>query len=88
MLSPETKKRYILQILSGERSQSDVARATGCSRQAVSQWIKLYRTEGEGGIRKQRGRPRIERLPEAELRRLKAIVSGQTPGEAGIEGKV
>ena len=86
MLSPEIKKRYILQILAGERSQSDVARTTGFSRQAVSQWIKQYRSEGEGSIRKRRGRPKIGRLPEQDAQRLKAIVTTQTPGEAGIDG--
>ncbi len=85
MLSPEIKKRYILQILAGERSQSDVARATGFSRQAVSQWIKQYRSEGEGGIRKRRGRPKIGRLPEQAARRLKAIVTSQLPAEAGLD---
>jgi transposase len=85
MLSPEIKKRYILQILAGERSQSDVARATGFSRQAVSQWIKQYRSEGEGGIRKRRGRPKIGRLPEQAARRLKAIVTSQTPAEVGLD---
>ncbi len=85
MLSPENKKRYILQILAGERSQSDVARATGFSRQAVSQWIKQYRSEGEGGIRKRRGRPKIRRLPENDSERLKAIVTSQTPAETGLD---
>ncbi len=86
MLSADQKKRYILQILAGERSQSDVAREAGYSRQAVSQWLKLYHSEGENGIRKRRGRPKIKRLPEKHIRRLKTFVTTRTPAETGIEG--
>lgn len=86
MLSAEQKKRYILQILAGECSQSDIAREAGYSRQAVSQWLKLYQSEGESGIRKRRGRPKIKRLPEKDIQRLKTLVTTRSPVETGIEG--
>ncbi len=85
MVSIEQKKHWIDEVLAGKKSQSDVARESGLSRQAVSQWMKLYRKLGSNGIRNRRGRPKIKRLPDEDLARLKTIVTTRSPVQAGLD---
>lgn len=71
-------------VMAREKSQSALAAEYGVSRQAVHQWVQLYRV-GELHLgRSGRGRPKIRNLTAAEGKKIKSIILGKTPQEAGI----
>jgi transposase len=79
------KEAAVKQILAGEKSQVDVARELGVSRQAVSTWVKKS-SAGEA-FSGSRGRPVMVPLTDSEKREVQRTIRRSAPSREGIEAK-
>jgi transposase len=78
-LNPEQRREIQQRVAAGEK-QLKLAEEFGVSKQAINQLI-LRPTSGV------RGRPKMVSLSEAQWRELCAIVTTQSPSEAGLDAK-
>ena len=62
------------------KTQVEVARIFGVTRQAVGKWIKKYRKDGEKSLKaKQRGRPRGSSLLPWQAAQIAKTVTDRNP---------
>ena len=83
----ERRRKALEAVVARERTQADVAREFGVSRQAVHQWLKSF--EETGRVAKIRGRSgawfrELDAAGEAELRE---IVQNKRPSDFDIESE-
>ncbi len=84
-LSVEEREQLLKDMVDKKRSQSDVAREFGISRQAVSLWVKKYKADGTvmTGIATM-GRPN-KRLPPEARAEVVDILQTTWPADHGFE---
>jgi len=78
------KEAAVDAIEAGEKTQAEVARQFGVSRQAVSSWVKK---RARGHVLGPRGRPVMLPLTAPEKDGLREIVRSRPPSKAGIRVK-
>ncbi|PIW33817.1 MAG: transposase [bacterium (Candidatus Ratteibacteria) CG15_BIG_FIL_POST_REV_8_21_14_020_41_12] len=66
----ESRRMEAASLFRQGRKQADVARALGVSREAVSQWHRIWKSEGKKGLK---AAGRAGRKPKLEPRQIKKV---------------
>ena len=75
----DIRKKTVQAVING-KTQVEVARIFGVTRQAVGKWIKKYRKDGEKSLKaKQRGRPRGSSLLPWQAAQIAKTVTDRNP---------
>jgi len=84
-ITVDERRQLLEDIVNGNRTQSDVAREFGLSRQAVSLWVKKFKKDGSviGGIAT-RGRPNL-RLPQEARKKVVDIIQTTWPMDHDVD---
>lgn len=80
-----TRSREADAVLRGERSQAEVARSHGVTKQAVHAWVKKRREGRAFGRPRGRGRAKTLPLSNGEKETIAAVLRAGPPSQAGIE---
>ena len=80
----ELRREAIQAILDG-RTQAEVARRCGVTRQAVCKWVKAYREKGDEGLKTKRsGRPKGASLLPLQAMQIATLIAEYCPEELGL----
>jgi transposase len=86
----EELRREAIRLAGAGRSQVEVARRLGVSRQAVGKWVAAHRRGGDPALAAgQRGRrPGHTKLSNCQQRWLAGLISGHSPDQLSLEGSL
>jgi transposase len=80
----ELRREEIQAILDG-RTQAEVGKLCGVTRQAVCKWVKAYRAKGDEGLKTKRsGRPKGASLLPLQAMQIAMLIAEYCPEELGL----